>query len=114
MKIAVDFDGCLCENRFPYIGKANDALIQSLLLAQEDGHKIILWTCRDGDLLEAAVDWCDEHGLIFDAINRNYGAVRSGTGRKKIVADLYIDDRSMRPEEVLMEGIHAPERVCVS
>lgn len=112
MKIAVDFDGCLCENRFPYIGKANEALIQKLRLAQEDGHKIILWTCRDDDLLEAAIDWCDEHGLIFDAINKNYGKVRAGTGRKKIVADIYIDDRAMKPDEVL-EGLYAPERVCM-
>ena len=114
MKIAVDFDGCLCENRFPYIGRANQALIQRLLIAQEDGHELILWTSRDGDLLEAAVDWCDEQGLVFDAVNRNYGKVRKGTGQRKIVADLYIDDRAVRPEEVVMEGLRAPERICVS
>lgn len=114
MKIAVDFDGTLCENAFPYIGEPDVALIRMLNLAQEDGHKIILWTCRDGDLLEEAIDWCDEHGLVFDAVNKNIPPVRQGTGRSKIVADVYIDDRATKPYEILTEGIHAIERVCVS
>ena len=36
-----------------------------------EGHKLILWTCRCGEYLEQAIKWCEEQGLIFDAINEN-------------------------------------------
>lgn len=40
--IAVDFDGCLCKNRWPEIGEANGKLITTLIQARKDGHKLIL------------------------------------------------------------------------
>ena len=69
--IAVDFDGTLCENRYPEIGEPNEELIKYLIKRQVDGDKLILWTCRCGDILEQAVNWCHDHGLVFDAVNDN-------------------------------------------
>ena len=43
---AVDFDGTLCENAWPEIGKPNDALINRMIELREEGNKVILWTCR--------------------------------------------------------------------
>lgn len=63
--IAVDFDGCLCENRWPEIGRANVAAIGALIRRRAQGDKVILWTCRSGELLEAAVCWCAKRGLLF-------------------------------------------------
>ena len=47
--IAVDFDGTLCENKYPQIGQANEKLIKYLRDCQANGDKIVLWTCRVGE-----------------------------------------------------------------
>ena len=69
--IAVDFDGTLCENRFPEIGKPNFVLIEGLKALRKAGNKIILWTCRVDHWLEEAVGWCKALGLEFDEVNNN-------------------------------------------
>lgn len=55
---------------------------------------MILWTCRNGDLLTSAVEWCREHGLIFDAVNENLPERLEyyGSESRKISADEYWDD----------------------
>lgn len=92
--IAVDFDGTLCENRWPYIGAPNSELIEYLRQRQRAGNKIILWTCRAGEKLEEAMDWCREHGLYFNAVNENLPEAIDlfGTDTRKIFAHEYIDD----------------------
>lgn len=69
--IAVDFDGTLCENKWPEIGEPNKELIAYLKKRQEAGDKLILWTCRVGEVRDAAVTWSAEQGLVFDAVNEN-------------------------------------------
>ena len=56
--IAVDFDGCLCGNRWPKIGEANYDAIHALKRLRGNGARLILWTCRTGALLDEAVVWC--------------------------------------------------------
>ena len=95
--IAVDFDGCLCTNRWPMIGKANTGVIQALIYLRSRGTKIILWTCRTGALLEQAVAWCTRHGLRFDAVNHNLPehVAQYGSDTRKVHADEYWDDRAV-------------------
>lgn len=92
--IAVDFDGTLCKEAFPLIGEPNVPLIEFLIRWRQDGNKVILWTCRGGQLLNEAVNWCREHGLYFDAVNRNLPEriAYYGNNSRKIGADYYIDD----------------------
>ena len=100
MIIAVDFDGTLCEEEWPEIGSANKFLINKLIDLQKQGAKVILWTCRNGNLLEDAVNWCGQHGLIFDAVNENLPEILESYGGKdsrKITADYYIDDKALNP-----------------
>lgn len=95
--IAVDFDGTLCKDRWPGIGKPNTELFAALILAKKELQtKVILWTCRRDDLLTEAVAFCKEYGLTFDAINENLPEVieRMHGDSRKIYADLYIDDRN--------------------
>ena len=94
--IAVDFDGTLCENKWPEIGEPNKELIAYLKEQKEAGVKLILWTCRVGKILENAVKWSAEQGLIFDAINENLPeiVVSFGTDTRKIFANEYVDDRN--------------------
>lgn len=69
--IAVDFDGTLCENKWPEIGMPNEELIEYLKKRQANGEKLILWTSRNEEQTKDAVEWCKEHGLVFDAVNDN-------------------------------------------
>ena len=69
---------------------------------QSKGHKIILWTCRTGDKLDAAVKWCKEFDLEFDAINSNLPEIieKFGSDNRKIYADYYLDDKNITAEQM--------------
>ena len=96
---AVDFDGTLCVNKFPEIGKPNFILIEILKELRKQGNKIILYTCRVDHWLEEAVGWCKDHGLEFDAVNANIPEKieKWGNDTRKIYADYYIDDKAVQP-----------------
>ena len=93
---AVDFDGTLCENKWPEIGEANLPLIQFLISRRAAGDKVILYTMREGSMLDVAVDWCKNHGLEFDALNDNLPEMKKfyGNNPRKVFANYYIDDHN--------------------
>lgn len=95
--IAVDFDGTLCEYQWPEIGEPKKEVITYLKERQAAGDKLILWTCRVGEMLEKAVKWCAGQGLEFDAVNKNLPEIIAeyGTDTRKIFANEYIDDRNI-------------------
>ena len=99
--ITVDFDGCLCEDAYPDIGKAIPSTIARVLCEKALGTKIILWTCREGMELDAAIEWCRQHKIVFDAINENLPEriEQYGTNPRKIGADEYWDDKAVRVPE---------------
>ncbi len=94
---AVDFDGTLCESIFPGIGSPNMELINHLIKRRKQGNKVILWTCRCGERLQEAVEWCRQYGLEFDAVNENLPEMIEwfGTDSRKIHADIFIDDKAV-------------------
>lgn len=94
--IAVDFDGTLCENKWPEIGKPHTDVIEYVKKRKNAGDKLILWTNRVEDKLDAAVQWCREQGIVFDAINANLPEIVEsfGSDTRKIFANEYIDDRN--------------------
>lgn len=106
--IAVDFDGTLCENKWPEIGKPNLKLFDYLKDQQEMGAKIILRTCRTGDELSNAIEWCHDYGLYFDEVNRNVeeSIKLFGEDTRKIFAHEYIDDRAknVKTKQVYIVG----------
>lgn len=93
--IAVDFDGTLCESRYPEIGAPNEEIINYVKEQKKAGAKIILWTCRNEQQTKEAVEWCKEHGLIFDAVNENLPEIVQtyNNDTRKIFANEYIDDK---------------------
>ncbi len=97
MIIAVDFDGTIVTHEYPQIGKPIPFAIQTLKkLQDEDHHQIILWSVREGELLQEAVDYCKSRGLEFYAVNSNYPEENSATRpNRKLTADLFIDDRNL-------------------
>ena len=97
MVIAVDFDGTIVEHRYPRIGEEIPFAIDTLKLLQQEKHRLILWSVREGALLDEAVEWCKARGLEFYAINKDYPEEQKdhqGFSRK-LKADLFIDDRNL-------------------
>ena len=72
MIIAVDFDGTIVEHKYPKIGSEIPFATDTLKMLIKDGHQLILWSVREGDLLQEAVDWCHERGVDFWAVNKDY------------------------------------------
>jgi hydroxymethylpyrimidine pyrophosphatase-like HAD family hydrolase len=96
MIIAVDFDGTIVEHKYPKIGREILFATDTLKALNAKGHQLILWTYRSGKLLEEAVAFCEERGVEFYAVNKNYPEeVFDETISRKINADLYIDDRNL-------------------
>lgn len=75
----------------------NPQTAEFLAVAKEQGWAIVLWTCREGDLLEEAVEWCEAHGIVFDSVNENVPIVATvpGLALRKIYYDILIDDRCL-------------------
>ena len=96
MRIAIDFDGTIVEHRYPRIGKEIPFAIATLKQLQTERHLLVLWTVREGKLLDEAVDFCRKRGLEIYAVNANHPEeeVRNDMTSpcRKVVADLYIDD----------------------
>jgi hypothetical protein len=98
MTIAVDFDGTIVTHEYPNIGKEIPFAIQTLKMLQKDGHKLILWSVREGKLLNEAVQWCRKRGLEFYAINRDYPEEEKSNNNnysRKLKVDIWIDDRNI-------------------
>ena len=94
--IAVDFDGTIVEHAYPRIGKEMVFAFDTLKALQQKGHRIILWTFRNGDLLDEAVEYCKSRGIEFYAVNKNYPEEEFDKGiSRKIHADVFIDDRNI-------------------
>ena len=98
MTIAVDFDGTIVEHRYPEIGKELPFATQTLKMLIEDRHKLILWSVREGKLLEEAVEWCRQRGVEFYAVNKDFPEEdlnKNQSFSRKLKADVWIDDRNI-------------------
>lgn len=97
MTIAVDFDGTIVEHRYPKIGEEIPFATETLKILAQERHKLILWTVREGELLEAAIEWCRQRGVFFYSVNKDYPEEeKSHNGfSRKLKADLFIDDRNL-------------------
>lgn len=98
MTIAVDFDGTIVTHKYPAIGEELPFATETLKMLIEDHHRLILWTVREGELLQQAIDWCKERGVVFFAVNRDYPeetAENNNHFSRKLKVDMWIDDRNV-------------------
>jgi hypothetical protein len=93
---AVDFDGTIVEHKFPKIGAEKPNAIRTLIDLQECGHKIIIWTCRNEFHIVPMLRFLEENGFKPDSVNLNINTLIEFAW-PKILADVYIDDRSFPP-----------------
>ena len=98
MIIAVDFDGTIVTHEYPKIGREIPFAIETLKMLINDHHRLILWSVREGHLLDEAVEWCRERGGEFWAVNRDFPEEKPKANphySRKLKADMFIDDRNI-------------------
>ena len=108
--LAVDFDGTLCEEKFPEIGEIkpeHQTIINYIRAQHAVGVKIVLWTCRE-DLperkyLTEAVDFCKKHDIPIDFVNEYENPDFPGQKGRKPSVDVFIDDRAICPSMISNE-----------
>lgn len=95
--LAIDFDGTIAELSFPEVGalrKGADVYIRKLF---NEGHYIIINTCRSGKMEGMAEDFLKSHDIPYDYINSNLPELIDLYKQdcRKISADYYIDDKCL-------------------
>ncbi len=96
LTIAVDFDGTIVEDKYPKVGRENLFAFDTLKKLQEKGHRLILWTYRNGKALDEAVAFCKANGIVFYAVNKSFPEEDFNPKySRKINADIFIDDRNV-------------------
>ena len=98
MTIAVDFDGTIVRHRYPDIGEEIPFATQTLKMLINEHHKLILWSVREGELLDDAVEWCRKRGVEFYAVNRDFpeeDITKNIHFSRKLKVDMWIDDRNV-------------------
>lgn len=94
---AIDFDNTICYTQYPKIIKPVPYAMKCLKILTDNPNSIlILWTCRENEYLQQAIDYCSMYGVKFDYVNENCKELMElyGNDTRKIGADIYIDDKS--------------------
>ena len=99
--VAVDFDGTLVLNKYPFCENPNMKLI-NFIKDHRNEYVWILWTCRHTEQLDMALRYLwDEHGLTFDFVNSNVPWLIDEYGdTRKVYADYYLDDKNTTLEDI--------------
>jgi len=95
--LAIDFDGTVATDSFPEVGsliKDADTVIRKF---HEDGHDIIINTCRTGKYEGLAEYFLKKNNIPYHFINSNLPRVIDFYKQdcRKISADYYIDNRNI-------------------
>ena len=104
--LAVDFDGTIVTHDYPHIGEDRGA-IETLKWVTSLGHRIMLWTMRDGVQLEDAVLYCHQQDIKLWAVNKNPGQWTWSKSNKQY-ANIYIDDAAIGCPLIYLEDGKAP------
>jgi hypothetical protein len=102
MLLAFDFDDTIVHTEWPHIkdmrkdkdGYSAKECINELF---DDGHQIIIWTCREGIYAEEAEKFLKQLEIKYHRFNKNCPERIAffNSDPRKIGADLYIDDKGI-------------------
>lgn len=97
MTLSIDFDGTICTHSFPEVGTLKKDAHLYINLLYNEGHKIIINTCRSGKYEGMAQDFLDKNEIQYHYINSNLPELIEHYGQdcRKISADVYIDDKCL-------------------
>jgi len=107
MIFAIDFDGTLVSNdpiTYDIVAPKLE-IIDMVKELKQQGHTIILWTCRITHRLEEAKEYLKGFGLVFDYYNENCPEAANhefGDGRK-IYAHWYLDNKALSAWEAIRD-----------
>jgi len=112
--IAVDFDNTICDSKFPVIFGIKKGAKRFVRKLKDDGHELILWTCRCNGTLKSAIEWLNQNDLdVFDAYNENteswkkiFPDLADDDVGPKIYADVYIDDKNIGTKNISWKKIY--------
>lgn len=93
--IAVDFDDTINN----YSGQNFDVEYVIDLIKESQrllNAKVILFTCRENDLLEQAIEYCNQHNLRIDAANSSLETYTYPS--RKPFYNILLDDKACLPE----------------
>lgn len=103
--IAIDFDGTIVEHEFPKIGVLLPNAKGVIRKLKKDGHKIIIWTCRNHTeevkgwnkiaTIRAVQNFLDANKIPYNTINENVPSLGFWLESRKVYADIYIDDKNL-------------------
>lgn len=96
MIFAIDFDGTIVINQFPDTGFLLPEAEYFIRQLKRHGHKWILYTMREGVLLDEALAFLKEHDIVPDTVNDNLPELNETwkNNPRKVYADVYIDDHN--------------------
>jgi guanylate kinase len=94
--IAIDFDGTIVTNKYPDIGYLKRDAKEVINKLYDEGHDIIINSCRQGKEEREMVEFLIDNEIKFNAVNENlcYRIEEYGNDCRKIGADIYIDDKA--------------------
>ncbi len=94
LTLAIDFDGTIVSHAYPNIGEPIKNAKEVMDRLMERGHKIVIWTARNGKDLEKVRNWLIKNKYHFECINKN---IINAPYRPwpKIYCDLFIEDRNV-------------------
>lgn len=95
--ISIDYDDTIVYADYPNIGTIKPHAREVINNLYNEGHFIIIWTCRSGEHEAAATQYLIEMGVKFHHINENHpeNIVQYDSDSRKIFADIYIDDKQL-------------------
>lgn len=97
MVIAIDFDDTIAENMYPEVGRMKPHAKEIINKLYDEGHEIIIWTCRWDDAADKARDFLAQHGIKYHKFNEHidWALEEFKNDTRKIYADIYIDDKQL-------------------
>lgn len=101
--LAIDFDGTIVNTddwtcwEKPVILGLREGAKEYIQKLHDDGHTIIINTCRDAHNLALCIDYLEQEGVYYDLVNSNTPEHITKFKRdgRKVLADFYIDDKNI-------------------
>jgi hypothetical protein len=95
--LAIDFDGTICEESFPEVGKLKEDADVYINMLYDEGYHIVINTCRSGKYEGMAHEFLKKIGIKYHYLNNNmpYLIEEYGQDCRKISADVYIDNKNL-------------------
>lgn len=95
--LAIDFDDTIAVQGYPECGKLIKGAKKVINKLYDEGHHIIIWTCRMEEPAAKAIEFLKKNGIKYHTFNDHAAYIKEhyGNDTRKIFADVYIDDKQL-------------------